>query len=77
MLSRPDSARFLKAERDHMEKIGPKGLKCFKTIAKSQLPAGTKLMRNRWVYAFKHSGGVLEASARLTAKGYTQTEGKH
>ena len=62
-----------------MEKIGQKGLKCFKVIAKSQLPAGTKLMRNRWVYAFKeraHSGGVLEASARLTAKGYTQTEGK-
>ena len=79
MLARPDAAAFLKAELEHLEKIGQQGLQSYEVISKSLLPQGSRPMRNRWVYALKeraHSGGELEASARLTAKGYTQEGGR-
>ena len=47
MLSRPDAAAFLKAELEHLTKIGPQGLQSFEVISKSLLPQGSRPMRNR------------------------------
>jgi len=75
MLKRPDRNIWLKAERNHLVKIGPSKLDVYEETSH---PPKQRIMRGKWVYAYKeraHSQGELEASARYTAMGFTQVHG--
>jgi hypothetical protein len=82
---RSDRSRWEQAERAHIDKIGPNGLKAYLWISEQDVPEDSNIMRSRWVYSLKertHGSteagtdiGAAEASARAVCLGFTQVHG--